>query len=52
MARGRRALLRRSCAAAAADGFTAMGLLVSEGNPAMRVYAALGFEVVESLTVR
>jgi GNAT superfamily N-acetyltransferase len=46
------ALLRRSCAAAAADGFTGIGLLVSDGNPAMDVYAELGFTLVESLTVR
>jgi GNAT superfamily N-acetyltransferase len=46
------ALLRRACSAAAGDGFGAISLLVTDGNPAMGVYAGLGFEVVESLTVR
>jgi hypothetical protein len=50
--RGVGGALRRSCAAAAAGGYAAIGLLVSDGNPAMEVYAGLGFEVVESLTVR
>jgi GNAT superfamily N-acetyltransferase len=46
------ALLRRACSAAAGDGFGAISLLVTDGNPAMGGYAGLGFEVVESLTVR
>jgi predicted N-acetyltransferase YhbS len=46
------ALLRRACAAAAADGHAGIGLMVSGGNPAQAVYAGLGFTVVKSLTVR
>jgi ribosomal protein S18 acetylase RimI-like enzyme len=42
------ALLRRSCAAAAQDGYASIGLLVTAGNPAQRVYESLGFEVVET----
>ncbi len=45
------ALLRRACAAAAAEGHAGIGLMVSDGNPARDVYAALGFTVVKSLTL-
>ncbi|GAA2793236.1 GNAT family N-acetyltransferase [Saccharopolyspora taberi] len=38
-------LLRRALAKAAADGWAAMGLAVTVGNPAVRVYERLGFEV-------
>jgi predicted N-acetyltransferase YhbS len=46
------ALLRRACAAAAAEGHAGIGLMVSDGNPAREVYARLGFTVVSSLVVR
>jgi GNAT superfamily N-acetyltransferase len=46
------ALLRRACAAAAADGHDGIGLMVSDGNPAREVYAGLGLEVVKSVTLR
>jgi GNAT superfamily N-acetyltransferase len=41
-----RALLRRGIAAAAADGHTAINLLVTEGNQAQQLYESLGFAVV------
>jgi GNAT superfamily N-acetyltransferase len=43
------ALLRRALAAAATE-HAAAHLLVTEGNPARRVYAALGFERVATYT--
>lgn len=46
------ALLRRSLALAARDGLPAIGLAVTEGNPARAVYEKLGFRHVdESMTV-
>jgi GNAT superfamily N-acetyltransferase len=39
-----RALLEAGLEAATAAGLPALGLAVSEGNPAERLYAALGFE--------
>jgi GNAT superfamily N-acetyltransferase len=44
------ALLRRACAAAAADGHDTLDLQVTGGNPALRVYKALGFRLVATLT--
>ncbi|MFF2079527.1 GNAT family N-acetyltransferase [Kitasatospora sp. NPDC058162] len=45
-------LLRRAVADAAGRGLADVHLVVSEGNPARRVYEALGFELLEtSLTV-
>ncbi|WP_256105459.1 GNAT family N-acetyltransferase [Streptomyces sp. ODS05-4] len=45
-------LVRRTLAAAAADGLAEVGLAVSEDNPARRLYESLGFSVtVTSLTV-
>ncbi|MBP2478828.1 GNAT superfamily N-acetyltransferase [Crossiella equi] len=46
------ALLRRTVAQAAADGLPAIGLAVTEGNPARTLYERLGFRhVEESMTV-
>jgi len=46
------ALLRRALALATCDGLPAIGLAVTHGNPAARLYAAHGFaDVLESLTV-
>jgi ribosomal protein S18 acetylase RimI-like enzyme len=42
------ALLRHALAAAAGDGHAAIGLAVTEGNPARGLYEATGFEVVSS----
>ena len=39
-----RPLLRRALAVATRDGLPAVGLAVTDANPARRVYAALGFE--------
>ena len=45
-------LLRRALALATRDGLPAVGLAVTHGNPAQRLYEATGFaEVVDSLTV-
>ena len=45
-------LLRRALALAARDGLPAVGLAVTHGNPAQRLYEAHGFsEVFDSLTV-
>ncbi|RCV51508.1 GNAT family N-acetyltransferase [Marinitenerispora sediminis] len=45
-------LLRRGLARTAADGWPAMGLAVSDGNPARGLYERLGFTLVSSaLTV-
>ncbi|MFE9492615.1 GNAT family N-acetyltransferase [Streptomyces sp. NPDC006641] len=45
-------LLRRALSAAAADGLADMSLVVSDANPARRVYEKLGFELTgTSLTV-
>jgi GNAT superfamily N-acetyltransferase len=47
-----RALLEAGLAAATAAGLATLGLAVSEGNPAERLYAALGFErILSSLGV-
>jgi len=47
-----RALLEAGLAAATRDGHATIGLAVSEGNPAVRLYAALGFErILSSLVV-
>ncbi|RSN30044.1 GNAT family N-acetyltransferase [Amycolatopsis sp. WAC 04169] len=46
-------LLRRTLACAAAKGIGAIGLVVTDGNPARRLYERHGFEVFESpATVR
>lgn len=46
------ALLRRALAAGTRDGLAAIGLAVTDANPARARYAALGFaEVLESLSV-
>ena len=46
-------LLRRTLARAAAEGLGVVGLVVTEGNPARRLYERHGFEVFESpMTVR
>ena len=46
-------LLERTMARLVSDGFTQLGLAVTEGNPARRTYDRLGFHVVqESLTVK
>lgn len=46
------AMTRRALALTAAEGGAAIGLAVTEGNPARRLYDRLGFAVVESaLTV-
>jgi GNAT superfamily N-acetyltransferase len=46
------ALLRRALATAARDGLPALGLAVTHGNPAARLYAEHGFnEVLDSLSV-
>lgn len=42
------ALLRHALVAAAGDGHAAIGLAVTEGNPARGLYEATGFEVVSS----
>lgn len=45
-------LLRRVLSAAAADGLTDVSLVVSDANPARRVYEKLGFQLTDtSLTV-
>jgi hypothetical protein len=45
-------LVRRSLGAAAVSGVAEVGLSVTEGNPARRVYERLGFDLVRStLTV-
>jgi GNAT superfamily N-acetyltransferase len=44
------ALLRRALAAAAQAGHEAAHLLVTDGNPARRLYARLGFEPLASYT--
>jgi GNAT superfamily N-acetyltransferase len=41
-------LIRRALALAGAAGLPAVGLAVSEGNPARQVYARLGFELTDS----
>jgi len=41
-------LIRRALALGAASGIEAVGLAVSEGNPARRVYSRLGFELTDS----
>jgi GNAT superfamily N-acetyltransferase len=47
-----RALLEAGIAAATAAGLATLGLAVTEGNPARRLYESLGFEhVLSSLTV-
>jgi GNAT superfamily N-acetyltransferase len=43
-----RALLQRALALAGADGRAAVGLVVSEGNPAGELYLDLGFDLVTS----
>lgn len=43
-----RFLLRRSMAAAAADGLAALSLVVTEGNPARRLYDDLGLRRITS----
>jgi GNAT superfamily N-acetyltransferase len=43
------ALLRRACAAVRADGHDTLDLQVTDGNPARRVYEALGFRLVATL---
>ncbi|HYN75665.1 MAG TPA: GNAT family N-acetyltransferase [Candidatus Limnocylindria bacterium] len=46
-------LLRRALALLAQDGWPALGLAVTEGNPARSTYERLGFQhVLESLTVK
>ncbi|WP_220504009.1 GNAT family N-acetyltransferase [Microbispora sp. H13382] len=45
-------MLSTALVRAAADGLTTIGLAVTEGNPARRLYERLGFQVVdESMTV-
>jgi GNAT superfamily N-acetyltransferase len=44
------ALLRRAAAATRADGHDTLDLQVTDGNPAMRVYEALGFRLVATLS--
>jgi GNAT superfamily N-acetyltransferase len=44
------ALLRRGCAAVAAAGHDTLDLQVTDGNPAKRVYEALGFRLVATLS--
>jgi GNAT superfamily N-acetyltransferase len=44
------ALLRRACAAVRADGHDTLDLQVTDGNPAKRVYEALGFRLVATVT--
>jgi GNAT superfamily N-acetyltransferase len=45
-------MLRRALALATRDGLPAVGLAVTHGNPAQRLYEATGFaEVLNSLTV-
>ncbi|MEN3538345.1 GNAT family N-acetyltransferase [Microbispora sp. ZYX-F-249] len=45
-------MLSTALVRAAADGLTSLGLAVTEGNPARRVYERLGFRVVDvSMTV-
>jgi GNAT superfamily N-acetyltransferase len=47
-----RALLRRALGIATRDGLPALSLAVTHGNPALEVYAALGFaDVLEVLNV-
>jgi GNAT superfamily N-acetyltransferase len=46
-------LLRRALALLAQDGWTTLGLAVTEGNPARSTYERLGFQhVLESVTVK
>ncbi|WP_177231350.1 GNAT family N-acetyltransferase [Amycolatopsis saalfeldensis] len=46
-------LLRRTLARAAADGYPAIGLVVTDANPARRLYERHGFEIFDSpVTVR
>ena len=48
-----RALLQSTLAAATAEGLPTVGLAVSEGNPALRLYRALGMEpVLTAFTVQ
>ncbi|GAB3887150.1 hypothetical protein GCM10027612_25510 [Microbispora bryophytorum subsp. camponoti] len=41
-------MLSVTLARAGADGLDGMGLAVTEGNPARRVYERLGFHMVDS----
>ena len=48
-----RALLKRALGLATRDGLPALGLAVTEGNPARRLYEELGFRpLLTSFTVR